>query len=431
MMEPLPGFRQFYPEACSARNALFAGWRKGARAFAFEEYDAPTLEPLALYVEKSGQEVVEQLFQFEDKGGRVVALRPELTPSLASMVGAKAASLKRPIKWFNIGECYRYERPQKGRLRAFYQFNADIFGEAGPAADAELIALLITTFMGFGLTQEHVHVRLSDRTLWVAALRAWGVGQASIPSVLSIIDKREREPASRLQAKLDALGLEGAQLLGWIDTLASVRSLDAMRVFFKPFAAPELEARLEDWALLWAQLDAMGLLPFITLDMGIVRGLAYYTGFVFEAFERTGQGRALAGGGRYDDLVEKLGGPSLPATGFAMGDVTLHDCLAANGCLPAASPLADFFFAVADDILRPQALALQQQLRCHGLRVQATLKPTTLPKQLKFAHDAKIPYTIVLDAEGAQNNTVSVKSLKDGSTQKVAQTQLLPWALGV
>lgn len=430
MSEGLPGVRQFYPDACGVRNAVFEGWRRAARAFAFEEYEAPTLEPLALYLEKSGEEVLEQLFQFEDKGGRAVALRPELTPSLATMVGAKAAALKRPVKWFNIGECYRYERPQKGRLRAFYQFNADILGEPGPAADAELIALLVTTLAGLGLTQEQVHVRLSDRTLWVAAFQAWGVGEDQMQAVLAILDKRERERPEHVLEKFNALGLRGQELLERIDALTQVRSPRGLRAFFEQQGVgTAIEARLQDWDALWAQLKAMHVLPFITLDMGIVRGLAYYTGFVYEAFERTGQARALAGGGRYDHLVQKLGGPEYPAAGFAMGDVTLQDCLEANGCLPVPAPKAQFFFAYADASVRLQGLGLLQELRSHGLRVQSPLKVTGLNKQLKQAHACGASHAFIFGPSEVEQARVSLKNLETGDVEQLPQKDVLGWCL--
>ncbi len=422
-MGTLPGFRQFFPQECALRDNIFDTWRRTAKAFAFQPYEAPTLEPLELYIEKSGQEVVDQLFCFQDKGGRAIALRPELTPSLAAMVGAKAAALKRPIKWFNVGECYRYERPQKGRLRAFYQFNADILGEAGPGADAELIALMITTFQNFGLTEQQVHIRLSDRTLWLQALSSWGVPQEQLFAVLNIIDKREREAAQQVIAKLEALHLEGEKLLQAIDHLSSLRSLQAIEAFLNTNKHHEpLISRLEDWKVLMAQLEAMELLPFITIDLGIVRGLAYYTGFVYEAFERSGQGRALAGGGRYDTLVEKLGGPQLPAAGFAMGDVTLQDCLQAHNCLPAQAPQAAVFIAITEESLRPQALRLTQQLRRHGLQVQGTLKPTSLNKQLEQAQHVGAHHALTVSPEG-----LVAKDLRNGHSEVVKEDVVVEW----
>ena len=329
--ETLPGFREFYPRACARRNHIFACWRSVARAFNFLEYDAPVLEPLELYIEKSGEEIVDQLFNFEDRGGRTVALRPEMTPSLARLIGAKANSLKRPVKWFNIGEHYRYERPQKGRLRAFYQLNVDIFGEKGSAADAELITLLCQSLQSFGLNDSDFKVRLSDRDLWLLMLAAEGLDEAGSATVLGIIDKMERTDRTKTIEKLALmLGDQAEDFLGRIEEAIAIHDFDTLRIYIENLPlegdlAAQAKTRIEEWSQLLRDLSASGVGDFIQIDLGIVRGLAYYTGFVFEAFEASGEGRALAGGGRYDALVKKLGGPDMPAVGFAMGDVTLVD----------------------------------------------------------------------------------------------------------
>ena len=201
--QSLPGFREFYPESCLRRNHILNQWKRTARSFNFQEYDAPVLEPLELYTEKSGAEIVDQLFSFKDRGGRAVALRAEMTPSLARLIGAKANSLKRPIKWYHVGEHYRYEKPQKGRLRAFYQFNADIFGESGPGADAELIALLAQSLGAFGLTEKDFKIRLSDRNLWLSILASESVAEDDFPKLLSIIDKLERTERKKTLEKIN------------------------------------------------------------------------------------------------------------------------------------------------------------------------------------------------------------------------------------
>ncbi|MGB0259753.1 MAG: ATP phosphoribosyltransferase regulatory subunit, partial [Coraliomargarita sp.] len=301
--QTLPGFREFYPEACAQRNHIFSMWRKTARAFNFLEYDAPVLEPLELYIEKSGEEIVGQLFNFEDRGGRAVALRPEMTPSLARLIGAKANSLKRPVKWFNIGEHYRYEKPQKGRLRAFYQFNVDIFGEPGSGADAELIALLAQALKSFGLGVEDFKIRLSDRDLWLLMLAAEGLDEAGSMTVLGIVDKMERMERDKIIEKLaEVLGDAAEEFYGRVEEAVAIREFDALRTYILNLPlegdlADKAKARLEEWEALLAGLESAGAAEFIQIDLGIVRGLAYYTGFVFEAFEATGKGRALAGGG--------------------------------------------------------------------------------------------------------------------------------------
>jgi histidyl-tRNA synthetase len=286
LFQSLPGFREFYPEALARRNHLFRLWRQTALTFGFVEYDAPVLEPLELYKAKSGEEIEQQLFSFTDKGGREVALRPELTPTACRMVGAKANALKRPIKWFNIGEFYRYERAQKGRERSFFQLNADIFGEAGVEADIELIALLVQCLTAFGLTEQDFQVRVSDRDLWFYAMRAAGLNEAQIPLLLSCVDKHERQGESAFDPFLQQHPDSRAAVV-MAKQFFEISSLPELSDFIKSFTnrtndeLADLDARYRDWKKLLDGLSAMGLERFIKIDLGVVRGLAYYTGFVF------------------------------------------------------------------------------------------------------------------------------------------------------
>ncbi|MCH8475074.1 MAG: ATP phosphoribosyltransferase regulatory subunit [Opitutales bacterium] len=289
MFKTLPGFREFLPEECRRRNFYFSQWRRISRNYHFQEFDGPVLEPLELYEEKSGPEIREQLFCFTDKGGREVALRPEMTPTLARLVGPRLGALRKPVKWFSIGEQYRYERYQKGRKRAFYQYNADIIGEAGPSAEVELMALLIDSLCSFGLSEKDFAVRLSDRQLWIMYLRGLGIEEARAVSVLGVVDKLGREPEDVLERKLEPLvGDRAAGLLKKMIEFSRQQSLDGVREMFRgsEIALDDLENRLADWNELLQGLQAMGLSPFVQIDLGIVRGLAYYTGFVFEAFDR-------------------------------------------------------------------------------------------------------------------------------------------------
>ncbi|MBT5715991.1 MAG: histidine--tRNA ligase, partial [Opitutae bacterium] len=335
MFENLPGFRDFPPEACARRNHLFRVFRTVARAFHFSEYDAPILEPLDLYVEKSGEEIVGQLFHFEDKGGRRVALRPELTPTLARMVAAKANALPKPIKWYNIGEHFRYERPQKGRGRSFYQFNADLLGETNLQADAELIALLVGIFETLGLSSKDFKIRLSDRTTWVLFLNNIGITEEQRPAVLDCIDKSERrKPEQTLEVLEKILPGKSEEIFSEVNKIKEINSLDSLKVRLSN-CGKDGENRSDEWSSLLQSLEGHGIEDCIKIDLSIVRGLAYYTGFVYEAFEASGEGRALAGGGRYDHLVKKLSGNvDVPAAGFAIGDMTLSDCLESKGLLP-------------------------------------------------------------------------------------------------
>ena len=380
MFESLPGFRDFYPDRCAVRNFLFDSWKTAARSFGFSEYDVPILEPLDLFREKSGDEIVGQLFSFTDKGGREVVLRPELTPSLTRLAGTRAASLKKPVKWFCIGENFRYEKPQRGRLRSHYQLNADILGEAGPGADAELIALCVRALSVFGLGPRDFRVRLSDRGLWSHFLEGRGLSGARMVEVLSIIDKRERENEAVTLAKLrPLLGDATEQFIDHLSAISSLRSLDEMRAFFSGSAArgesrEALERRLEEWSALLGSLESMGLGDYLQIDLGVVRGIAYYTGFVFEVFEPTGCSRALAGGGRYNDLAERLGYAAMPAVGFGMGDVVLTDLLENRKLVPPLENALDLYLIIGGVEERCLALADADRLRNLGFCVEYPLR---------------------------------------------------------
>ncbi len=347
--QSLPGFREFYPEDFSRRQHIFRVWRQAATSYGFQEYDAPVLEPLELYTTKSGDEIEGQLFSFTDKGERQVSLRPEMTPTVCRMVGAKAGGLKRPIKWFSIAEFYRYERAQKGRLRAFNQFNADIFGEAGPEAEIELIALLIQCMTGFGLTKEDFYVRLSDRDLWFFYLEALDFNDAQSRGILGAIDRYEKMGDDAFKGYVEAHGPLDDDKKARVLAFLQIKSLADLEAALAPFASEKLNTRLADWRKVLGGLGAMGLNDFVSVDLAVVRGLAYYTGFVFEAFDRKGDLRALAGGGRYNDLVKKLGYADLPAVGFAIGDVTTGILLEQRGLAPTFVNAPDVYAVIGGE----------------------------------------------------------------------------------
>ena len=293
-MQPLPGFRDFLPDDCARRNYIFAKWREVARRYGFVEWDGPVLEPTELYTKKSGPEIVAQLFNFTDKGDREIALRPELTPTLARVVAAHDREFKKPLKWFSIPQCFRYEKQQRGRLREHFQFNADIIGEESLGADVEAISLCVDLLRAFGFSAGDFVLRVSDREFWIDFLRSQNVPEERWQEVLQIIDKSEREPREKTAVKLGPLAEPVFKIL---DGEGSSERLDQIL----------------------SALKVRGLAEFVEIDLGIVRGLAYYSGVVFEAFDRGGKLRALAGGGRYDNLIHQLseGAVSLPAIGFA------------------------------------------------------------------------------------------------------------------
>lgn len=415
-IQTLPGFRDFPPEACALRNFLFRKWRQTAVSFGFQEYDGPVLEPLELFTEKSGPEIVTQLFNFEDKGGRQVSLRPELTPTLARMVGANAGSIKRPVKWFAIAECFRFEKQQKGRKRSFYQFNADILGESGAGADAELIALCIESMRSFGLGPEHFVVRLSDRTLWMEFLAGLGLDEAASIKTLSVVDKMERVAIDYTREQLTPVfGAKLDEFLGHVEKMRSIESIVELEAWVNSLNMPKLVERMVNWHELWAILSGMGMTDFCRVDLGIVRGLAYYTGFVFEVFERSGEGRAIAGGGRYDRLVEKLGYQPMHASGFAVGDVTLSDLLESAGLLPALLPGVDCYVVMGDgELERKAGLNAVSVLRSQGVAVDYAIKPMGFGKQFKMADQSGAKLTLIFGGDEVSQGTFKMRDMATG-----------------
>jgi histidyl-tRNA synthetase len=422
--QSLPGFRDFYPEDFSRRQHIFRVWRQAASAFGFAEYDAPVLEPLELYKAKSGDEIEAQLFSFTDKGGRDVALRPEMTPTVCRMVGDKAGALKRPVKWFSIGEFYRYERAQKGRLRAFHQFNADIFGEPGSEAEIELIALLIQCLAGFGLNAQDFIIRLSDRDLWFFYLEALGFNDVQSRAILGVIDRYEKMGDDAFKSYGETHGPLTAETKDKVLAFLKIKGLAGLEAAFAPFNSGKLAARLADWHKLLAGLGAMGLKDFITVDLSVVRGLAYYTGFVFEAFDRKGDLRALAGGGRYNDLVRKLGGPDLPAVGFAIGDVTTGLLIEQRGLTPKFITAPDVYAVIGGEAERRAAFADIHALRAAGFRVDYPFKELAFGKQFKAASESGARLALIYGGDELAKGVVKIRDMSDRTEQEVPRAQV-------
>lgn len=405
-MQALPGFRDFLPADCAERNYIFQCWRQVARRYGFVEWDGPVLEPTDLYRKKSGPEIVGQLFHFVDKGDREVALRPELTPTLARVVAAHERGFKKPLKWFSIGQFFRYEKQQRGRLREHFQLNCDIIGESGLAADIELVALGIDVLRGFGFSEKDFVIRISDREFWTDFLRENNVAQAEWQEILQAIDKSEREAPEKTAEKLGKLADPVLKVL-------------------------QTGGKSEKLERVVAELRARGLADFVEIDVRIVRGLAYYTGVVFEMFDRSGKLRAIAGGGRYDNLIEQLsdGAVSLPALGFAMGDVVLGELIRAN---PSAAERmknfvghdqrADIYVVIAKEDRRMDALTNVQKLRERLYRVDYSLTPQKVGKQFQIAEQLGAAFAIVFGDEWPQ---VAVKDLRSGEQKLIPHEQLL------
>jgi histidyl-tRNA synthetase len=406
-LQSLPGFRDFYPDTCAVRNYVFAHWRNVARRYGFTEYEIPVLESTDLYRRKSGDEIVKQLFHFTDGGERGVALRPETTPSLARMAAARQRDYRKPMKWFQIGACFRYEKPQKGRGREFYQFNCDILGERNPAADADLVALAIDVMLGIGFRPGDFRVRLSDRNAWSEFLTQQNVSAESTAAFLQIIDKLEREKEEVTATRLAELGT----------TLEAVRNFIATKgAGFAPLET------------LMAGLSARGLAEYVEIDLGIVRGLAYYTGTVFEVFD-CGKGmRAVAGGGRYDNLCQLIGGVDMAAVGFAMGDMVITDLIRetphTNDQLQrwlAAQKSADIFVVIASETRRAEAMAAVQSLRNAGHAVDFSYTSDKVGKQFQTAETLGAKFAVVIGDEYPQ---VKIKDLAARTEQTLDASSL-------
>src|SRR6266516_3515483 len=405
-MQPLPGFRDFLPDDCAVRNYIFARWREVARRYAFVEWDGPPLEATELYKKKSGAEIVDQLFNFTDKGEREVAMRPELTPTLARVVAAHEREFEKPLKWFSIGQFFRYEKQQRGRLREHFQLNCDIIGENDLAADIELVALCIDVLRAFGFTEKDFVVRISDREFWTGFLRERNVPAERWDELLQIIDRSGREPRDKTAEKLGKLA--------------------------EPvFATLHSGGKSEKLDRLIGGLRARGLADFVQIDVGIVRGLAYYTGIVFELFDRAGKFRAIAGGGRYDNLIAQLsdGAVSLPALGFAMGDVVLGELIkeipAARAQMEqavAAADKIDIYIVIAKEQRRADALAQIQQLRDYGYRVDYPLTSEKVGKQFQTAEQLGARVAVLFGDEWPQ---VKIKNMATAQQELVPHDRLL------
>ena len=392
MMQSLPGFRDFLPRDCAARNYMFARWRQVARRYGFVEWDGPVLESTDLYRKKSGVEIVDQLFNFTDKGDREVSMRPELTPTLARVVAARERAFKKPLKWFSIGQFFRYEKQQRGRLREHYQLNCDIVGESDLAADIELIALCIDVLRAFGLNEKDFVIRISDREFWTDFLQQQKLPTERWEEVLQIIDKSGREPREKTEEKL-------GKLAGPV-----------FSIFDKGGRSEKLDRLVEG-------LGARGLAGFVDIDVRIVRGLAYYTGAVFEVFDRAGKLRAIAGGGRYDQLIGQLsdGAVLMPALGFAMGDVVLGELIRDRAASREKLGIGiedqnkiDIYVVIAKEQRRADALEQVQELRDRGYQVDYSFTAEKVAKQFQTAENVGTRFALLYGDEWPQ---VKVKNL--------------------
>lgn len=403
------GTRDFYPEQMAVRTWLYNTLREVAELFGYQEWEAPILETLDLYAAKSGEELVkEQSYVFTDRGGDQITLRPELTPSLARLVAQKQGQLTFPLRWWSFGPFWRYERPQKGRTREFFQWNVDMLGADSPEADAENVAVLAAFFERVGLTPEQVIILVNDRRLMDAQLDKFGVQPALRPAVSSWIDRREKLAPDEWQAYGRQIGLADAQIV----------NLKAM------LDDKELWKQSPEQVRFYRAIQALGLGHFVQFDPSIVRGLLYYTGTVFEAWEVGGEiRRSILGGGRYNNLLADVGGDPLPAVGFAMGDVVITLILEKYGLLPQDLQVnpAPVLVTVFDEARQLASLRLAADLRRKGLNVICYPEAVKLPKQFKYADRIGARVALVLGPDEAEKGQAAVKDLSSGEQVIVQQ----------
>ncbi|MDR0307902.1 MAG: histidine--tRNA ligase [Chitinispirillales bacterium] len=415
------GTRDFYPEDMAFQQYIFDSWHSSCKKYGFEQYEGPMFEHLEIYTQKSGDEIEKQLYTFEDKAGRKIALRPELTPTLARMAAAGGTNLKRPVRWYSISRLFRYEKMQKGRLREFIQLNMDILGVEETAADAELIAASIDTMRAFGFNQDDFKVRISSRTLLEELFLQSGVERGQLKALYALLDKKNKISADVFSTELSGI-VAHETVRKKIDELFSSRTLnDVEQIFGTDFTS------LKQLKQLFSLLDAYGLDSYAVFDIGIVRGLAYYTGIVFELFDVKGNLRAIAGGGRYDNLVKLYGGPQTPAVGFAVGDVVLGELLKSKGIAPPQPPRSDLFLISIDNDSYTKIISTAQKLRNMGISCEFSLKENSnIGKQLKLANNARSRFALFIGGEEATLGKMRLKNLIDGSEELVDVDKIEP-----
>ncbi len=411
IIPPVKGTRDYYPEKMAVRNWLYQTIRQVSTSFGYQEWEAPILESITLYAAKSGEELVnQQSFIFPDRGGDMLTLRPELTPSLARMVAQRQNQLVFPLRWWSWGPFWRYERPARARTREFFQWNIDLLGVDTPEADAELIAIAARFFEHVGISAEKAVINVNDRQLTNSELAALGVPADKQPDYLNLIDRRAKMETAEWEANALDLGMNAQQLEG-------------MKAFL---SNPDLWRKSATLVRVFDALEALGVREYVCYDPNTIRGLLYYTSTVFEAYALNSDiKRAILGGGRYDNLMSQVGGEPLPAVGFAMGDLAIGLLLETTGLIPSeiASPPAQVLVTVFDIDRQPASMALAAELRKAGLTVICSPEASKLPKQFKYADRMGIRVAVVIGPDEAANHQVTIKDLSNSSQQTVFWVQ--------
>ena len=418
MTKGVRGTRDFYPEDMRARNWLFEKFHSAALAHGFEEYDSPVLETEELYTRKAGEEITKQLYNFEDKGGRKVALRPEMTPSLARMVMARSGALPLPIKWYSIPQCWRYERTQRGRGREHYQWNVDIWGAEGIEADAELLSTLTHFFRSVGLTEDDLVIKVSSRKVLEEVLGSLGIEGEEFAKTCIIVDKMVKLPEDAIQAQLAELGIASES----ISTIQSVLGISEFRDLESALGSDSESVR--ELSSLFSLVESYGIGDWVESDASVVRGLAYYTGPVFEAHDRAGELRAICGGGRYDRLIGTLGGKDLPATGFGFGDMVVMELLSSKGLVPdIPSSVSDVVFSMGPE-LRGASMRVASSLRSKGHSVDLVLEDKRMKWVFKHAERVGAGRLVMVMPEEWSKGKVRIKELDSGEESDVSFDEL-------
>jgi histidyl-tRNA synthetase len=423
--QSVKGTRDFYPDAMRLRTWIADAWRRVSLRNGFEEYDAPIFEYLDLFTIKSGEEIAEQLFSFTDRGGRNLAIRPEITPSLARMVNAKINSLPRPIKWFSIPRLCRAEKPQRGRLREFFQWNIDIIGEDDCLADAECIFVMADFCREVGLTTEHFVIKISSRALLASILEQHGIATTQADAVYAVLDKRDKVNRDTFATLVDDLGVSTSQreLLLALGEASGPEGLERVRALLGDHAAGS--EQLQQFDRLFELLDLFGVGDCCRFDMGVVRGLTYYTGVVFEAFGKGELQRAICGGGRYDRLLAELGGPPMSGVGFATSDVVIEDVLREFNLLPTPQTVTDVFVIDAEPQYFERALSIATSLRAQNVATTYSYKRQGVGKQLKQAAARGARRVVIVDADAIKDESVKLKDMETGVQQTVTVASLV------
>ncbi len=422
------GTRDFYAEQMAIRNWIVDKWRRVSLRNGFEEYDGPIFEYLDLYRAKSGEGIVSELFHFTDRGNRQLAIRPEMTPTIARMINARANSLPRPIKWFSVPRICRAERPQRGRLREFFQWNIDIVGVDNELSDAECVFVALDLFRELGLTPDDMVMKINSRSLLSALLEAWEFEPQRHEDIYTVLDKRDKLPGEVFEAEVDKISRNDHEKETLL-TLGQARGPNGF-TSIEELASGNKKAKQELDRLrnVLELLQQMQVGDYCEFDMGVVRGLAYYTGVVFEGFGKKGLKRAICGGGRYDQLLEILGGPPMSGIGFGTSDVVIMDLLEEIGRVPAEaknSTQCDFFVIDADQELFNEVITLTAKLRSKGFAASFSYRRQNVGKQLKQAANRQAGCAVIIGSEYTEKNVIGVKNLQSGQQIEVSLEKFL------